>query len=387
MRASRRWPSSPTWSATRSATTPRSATSRSTGCSSTPRRRSSRRSRPASATTRPASWRRGSRHPDPDDARGSRAARGGALDGGTLLTSTVVWTAGVRANALAADLGLPLDEQGRIRVDPTLRVEGVEHLGARGLRARSRTRRRPISPTRPRPSTRCGRRGDSRGTSARGTHRLPLPHARPGGHARPLQGDRRRHGPPPARLPRLVRHADVPPVPAPLFSRKLRVVVDWTVALFFRRDIAELGQLGHPSHPGETAGGGSAPPTTSETSSGRARSRASLRERAADRTAPFALGLEHVTPRSRPCGPELPRIDRAEGLEATDLAEFADRLRDAGRHRLSVPSEEEGRACRSRARLGRDALPRHGAPRRPAGPGCRCAGRAGRRRPAPGLRR
>ena len=32
----------------------------------------------------------------------------------------------------------------------------------------------------------------------------------------------------------------------PLFSRKLRVVVDWTVALFFRRDIAELGTLGHP---------------------------------------------------------------------------------------------------------------------------------------------
>jgi NADH dehydrogenase len=34
----------------------------------------------------------------------------------------------------------------------------------------------------------------------------------------------------------------------PLFSRKLRVVADWTVALFFRRDIAELGGLGHP-HP------------------------------------------------------------------------------------------------------------------------------------------
>jgi NADH:ubiquinone reductase (H+-translocating) len=30
----------------------------------------------------------------------------------------------------------------------------------------------------------------------------------------------------------------------PLVSRKLRVVVDWTVALFFRRDIAELGTLG-----------------------------------------------------------------------------------------------------------------------------------------------
>jgi NADH:quinone reductase (non-electrogenic) len=30
----------------------------------------------------------------------------------------------------------------------------------------------------------------------------------------------------------------------PLVSRKLRVVVDWTVALFFPRDIAELGKLG-----------------------------------------------------------------------------------------------------------------------------------------------
>jgi NADH dehydrogenase FAD-containing subunit len=32
----------------------------------------------------------------------------------------------------------------------------------------------------------------------------------------------------------------------PLLTRKLRVVVDWTVALFFRRDIAELGGLGEP---------------------------------------------------------------------------------------------------------------------------------------------
>jgi NADH dehydrogenase len=32
----------------------------------------------------------------------------------------------------------------------------------------------------------------------------------------------------------------------PLLTRKLRVVTDWTVALFFRRDIAELGMLGHP---------------------------------------------------------------------------------------------------------------------------------------------
>jgi NADH:ubiquinone reductase (H+-translocating) len=32
----------------------------------------------------------------------------------------------------------------------------------------------------------------------------------------------------------------------PLFSRKLRVVADWTLALFFRRDIAELSMLERP---------------------------------------------------------------------------------------------------------------------------------------------
>ena len=31
----------------------------------------------------------------------------------------------------------------------------------------------------------------------------------------------------------------------PLLSRKLRVVADWTVALLFRRDTAELSMLGH----------------------------------------------------------------------------------------------------------------------------------------------
>jgi NADH dehydrogenase len=32
----------------------------------------------------------------------------------------------------------------------------------------------------------------------------------------------------------------------PGVKRKLRLLVDWTVALLFSRDSAELGQLGHP---------------------------------------------------------------------------------------------------------------------------------------------
>jgi NADH dehydrogenase len=32
----------------------------------------------------------------------------------------------------------------------------------------------------------------------------------------------------------------------PMMRRKIRVVADWTVSLFFRRDVAELSALGHP---------------------------------------------------------------------------------------------------------------------------------------------
>jgi NADH dehydrogenase len=47
------------------------------------------------------------------------------LAGGvTIPTHTLVWTAGVRASPLLPELGLPLDERGRVRVDPQLRVEG-----------------------------------------------------------------------------------------------------------------------------------------------------------------------------------------------------------------------------------------------------------------------
>ena len=37
----------------------------------------------------------------------------------------------------------------------------------------------------------------------------------------------------------------------PRWDRRLRIVLDWTVALFFRRDIAELSLLGHPRRLGE----------------------------------------------------------------------------------------------------------------------------------------
>src|SRR5204862_5051822 len=60
-------------------------------------------------------------------------AEAATLSGGTRIpTATLVWTAGVRANPLLAELGLPLDERHRLRVDEMLRVEGHVDVWALG---------------------------------------------------------------------------------------------------------------------------------------------------------------------------------------------------------------------------------------------------------------
>jgi len=167
-------------------------------------------------------------------------------DGARIATATLVWTAGVRANPLLTQLGLPLDERHRVRVDETLRVEGHHAVWALGDCAAVPNL---ASPGQPDPPTSQH--------ALRQARRL----------AKNLRGD-----PQPYRyrtlgqVATLGRYKGIAAVPGlrltgflgwfvtrtyhlfqlPLFSRKLRVVVDWTVALFFQRDIAELGTLGHP---------------------------------------------------------------------------------------------------------------------------------------------
>ncbi|MGZ4409046.1 MAG: NAD(P)/FAD-dependent oxidoreductase, partial [Gaiellaceae bacterium] len=168
-------------------------------------------------------------------------------DGDRILTSTVVWTAGVRANPANEVLGLPLDERGRVRVDATLRVEEEEHVWALGDGARVPNAATPESfdpPT-------CQH-------ALRQARRLAknLFAASPEPYRYRMLGQV-------ATLGRYKGIADVLGVrlrgfpgwfvtrtyhlyQLPLVTRKLRVVVDWTTALFFRRDIAELSMLGHP---------------------------------------------------------------------------------------------------------------------------------------------
>ncbi|HEU4448760.1 MAG TPA: NAD(P)/FAD-dependent oxidoreductase [Gaiellaceae bacterium] len=168
-------------------------------------------------------------------------------DGERLETHTLVWTAGVTAHPLLAALGLPLDERGRVRVGPTLQVEGRERVWALGDCARVPNR---ATPDRPDPPT-CQH-------ALRQARRL----------ARNLSGERETYSyrmlGQVATLGRYKGIADVLGlrlrgfpgwfvtrtyhlIQLPLLTRKLRVVTDWTVALLYRRDIAELSMLGHPA--------------------------------------------------------------------------------------------------------------------------------------------
>ncbi len=167
-------------------------------------------------------------------------------DGARILTNTLVWTAGVRAHPVLGELGLPLDERGRIPVRPTLQTEFDERVWALGDCARVPNE---ATPEHPDPPT-CQH-------ALRQARRL----------AKNLKGERRpyryRMLGQVATLGRYRGIADVLGLrfrgflgwwitrtyhlyQLPLLTRKLRVLTDWTVALFFRRDIVELRTLGHP---------------------------------------------------------------------------------------------------------------------------------------------
>ena len=226
---------------------------RSDGCWSTRRRRSCRRSRPASASTPPASSRAAASRSG-RRRRWSRLTAGEATlsDGERIPTHTLVWTAGVRAHPLLSVFGLPLDDRGRVRVDQLPPRRGPRAgVGARRLRRRperrdARARRSADLPARAPPGPPAGQEPERHAAAVR------LPDARPGGDARPLQGDRRRDGPAPARLSRAGSSRAATTSCSCRCSRaSCACVADWTTSLFFRRDIAELSMLGHPRRLGE----------------------------------------------------------------------------------------------------------------------------------------
>jgi NADH:quinone reductase (non-electrogenic) len=167
-------------------------------------------------------------------------------DGSRLETETLVWTAGVKANPLLGRLGLPLEERGRVVVDQLLKVDGLDDVWALGDGAAVPNLATPgkFDPPTCQHALRQARRlaKNMKGDPRPYKYRMLGQVATLGRHKgiAEVLGLRLR-GFPGWFVTRTYHLYQLP-----LFTRKLRVVVDWTVALFFRRDIAELGMLGHP---------------------------------------------------------------------------------------------------------------------------------------------
>ena len=170
-------------------------------------------------------------------------------DGTRIPTHTLIWTAGVAPNPVLRQWPLPLDERGRVEVDEFLRVRGHEHVWALGDCAHvPNTHSETPDPPTSQHALRQARR------LAKNLTGPPQPYG-----YRML-----------GQVATLGRHKGIAEVlglrlrgfagwwvtrsyhlyQLPTAQRKIRVVVDWTVSLFFRRDIAELGQLGHPEQLG-----------------------------------------------------------------------------------------------------------------------------------------
>jgi len=176
--------------------------------------------------------------------------RAGAVlsDGTAIETDTVVWTAGVTANPIAARLGLPCDDRGRVQVDETLRVVGVPNTWALGDCAAVPNQATPgaLDPATCQHALRQARRlaRNLRGTVRPYRYRTRGQMATLGSrHGIAVVGRVRVRGAVGWLLARGYHLLQLP-----FASRRARVLADWTTAACFRRDVAELSVsgAGHP---------------------------------------------------------------------------------------------------------------------------------------------
>ncbi len=165
-------------------------------------------------------------------------------------SETIVWTAGQRPHPVAAHWGLPTDDRGRIPVDDHLRVDGFEDVFAVGDIAAVPDPDGGTTPATAQHAQRHAHVAAHNIAAFLGVGR-PEPFTyRNRGLAVTLgkwQG-----------TAQVKRFTFTGPLAwwmgrsyhlymMPGFARKFRVVADWTMALLFPRNVAQLGSLGTPS--------------------------------------------------------------------------------------------------------------------------------------------
>jgi len=186
-------------------------------------------------------------------------------DGDEFRADTIVWTAGVKAHPMLDQTDLPRDEKGRLTCLPTLQVidraaggPGEDGVVVDGAWSAGDCAAVPDL-TSPEPGALCS---PSAQHSVRQAARL-ADNIRAQLRGRPLRDYRHKHvgsvaslglhkgvaqvyGIKIRGLPAWFMHRTYHLTRIPSFNRKVRVVIDWTLALFLQREVVALGQLHQP---------------------------------------------------------------------------------------------------------------------------------------------
>jgi NADH dehydrogenase len=179
-------------------------------------------------------------------------------DGDTFEAGTVVWTAGVKANPMLAKTDLPLDERGRVNCLATLQVatrEGTVVPGAWSAGdcssvpdLTSDTPGATCSPSAQHAVRQAKQLGDNIAAMLRGGAPKEYRHKYAGSVASLglYKGVAQVYGVKLKGFAAWAMHRTYHMSRVPTFNRKVRVIADWMLAMFLKREVVSLGQLHEP---------------------------------------------------------------------------------------------------------------------------------------------
>ncbi len=174
-------------------------------------------------------------------------------DGEEFESDTIVWTAGVKANPQLARTDFPLDEKGRVKCRADLRIEGLDDAWSAGDNA-------AVPDLTSETGAYCAPNAQH---AVRQAHRLAANILRVVDGQEPQnyehkyvgsvaslglhKGVAQLYGVKVKGWPAWFLHRTYHVSRVPTFNRKARVILDWTLALFFRREVTSLGSLQMPN--------------------------------------------------------------------------------------------------------------------------------------------
>jgi NADH dehydrogenase len=181
-------------------------------------------------------------------------------DGEEFEAGTLVWTAGVKAHPVVGEGDLPIDDKGRIKATAELTVEGLDGVYAAGDNAAVpdlTSEGDYCAPNAQHAVRQAKRLGDNIVADLRGKQRKPYVHKYVGSVAGLglRKGVANVYGIKLRGILAWAMHRTYHLSRMPTVNRKIRITADWTLALFFRREIVSLGEMESPHHEFELAAG------------------------------------------------------------------------------------------------------------------------------------